>query len=168
MAELGGAFDSGGHDDMNTGFDPIPAGKYAAQVVESDFKPTARKDGKYIKLKFEILEGEFKGRFIWTNLNVVNPNPVAVDIANKELATLCRACGVSVIQNTEQLHGIPIRMKIKIKPAKGDYPAGNEPIGYEALTVGAQSGTPDFAAEGQDESASKEAAETGDVPWPTE
>lgn len=137
MAKLGKSFDSGQHDDMNSGFDPMPKGEYLSAVVESDIKDTSKKTGKYIKLKFEILKGEFKGRFVWTNLNIVNPNPVAVEIAQKELATLCRACGKGVIEDTQQLHDIPILMAIKIKPAKGDYPAGNEPTGYKPATAAA-------------------------------
>ena len=112
MAQLGQAFDSSGHEDMLSGFEPIPAGDYKAKVVESDLKVTAAGTGKYIKLKFEIIEGEFKGRFVWTNINIINPNPVAVDIAQKELATLCRAVGKAVIQDTKELHGIPILIQI--------------------------------------------------------
>lgn len=133
MVQLSNAFDSSNHDDMNN-FDPIPAGEYLSQIVESDIKETAAKTGKYIKLKFEILEGDYKGRFIWTNLNIINPNPVAVDIANKELATICRACGKAVIQDTMELHGIPILLKIRIVPAKGDYPASNSPTGYKCVS----------------------------------
>lgn len=162
MAQLGQAFDSGQHDDMNTGFNPMPAGVYIAQVVESEIKDTSKKTGKYIKLKFEILKGEFKGRFVWTNLNIVNPNPVAVEIAQKELATLCRACGKAVIQDTQELHGIPIKMKIKIKPAKDDYPAGNEPIGYKPATVGAGATNP---AEAEGSESTSPPIEDGDVPW---
>lgn len=130
MADLGGTFDSGSYDDMNSGFDPIPAGEYLAKIVESDFVPTKDKKGKYVKLKFEIIQGEFKGRFIWTNINLVNKNPIAVDIAQKEFATLCRAVGKAAPKNTDELHGIPFKMKVKIKPAKGDYPAGNSPVNY--------------------------------------
>lgn len=132
MAQLDQAFDSGQHDDMQSGFDPLPKDDYLAKIVESDVKVTAKKDGKYIKLKFKILQGEFKGRFVWTNINIVNPNPVAVEIAQKELATLCRACGKGAIQDTQELHETPFMMKLKITPAKGDYPAGNTPIGYYA------------------------------------
>lgn len=165
MAELGGSFDSGKHDDMNSGFDPIPAGEYLAKVVESDFLQNSKKNGKYIKLKFEIIQGEFKGRFIWTNLNVLNPSQVAVDIANKELATLCRAVGVPKLKDTNQLHGKPIKMKIKIKPAKGDYPAGNEPIGYAPATNQA-------GADPSEDSGAKEPDQIsdadGDIPWGSE
>ena len=162
MSKLETAFDSGQHEDMNSGFDPMPADEYIAQVVESAVLTTVKKTGKYIKLKFAILKGEFKGRFVWTNLNIVNPNPVTVEIAQKELATLCRACGKAVIQDTQELHGIPILMKIKIKPAKDDYPAGNEPIGYKSATVGAQATNP---AETEGSESTSPPIEDGDVPW---
>ena len=162
MAKLGATFDSGQHEDMNTGFDPMPADEYIAQVIESEVLTTVKKTGKYIKLKFAILKGEFKGRFVWTNLNIVNPNPVTVEIAQKELATLCRACGKAVIKDTQELHGIPILMKIKIKPAKDDYPAGNEPIGYKPATVGATAQNP---TETEDSESTSPPIEDGDVPW---
>ena len=164
MPKLGAAFDSGQHEDMNTGFDPMPADTYIAQVIESEILTTAKKTGKYIKLKFEILKGEFKGRFVWTNLNIINPNPTAVEIAQKELATLCRAIGKAVIQDTQELHGIPIKMKIKIKPAKDDYPAGNEPIGYSPATVGAQAQDPS-QPKGSESTSPPIEDEDGDVPW---
>jgi len=135
MAELNETFDSSGYDDMRGDFDPLPPGEYLAMVKESDVKSTKKGDGKYIALKFEIIKGDFKGRFIWTNLNIINPNPVAVEIAQKELATLCRAIGKPVIKMTEELHGIPFTIKLKIKPAKDDYPAGNEPVNYLPATV---------------------------------
>lgn len=131
MAKLNTVFDSGKHENMQSGFDPIPAGTYLSMLVESAVLTTKKKDGEYAKLKFQILQGKYKGRFIWTNLNLINPNPIAVEIAQKELATLCRACGKAVIQDTQELHGIPIQMKVKIVPAKGDFPASNSPIGYE-------------------------------------
>ena len=129
MAQLDNAFDSSQHEDM-TGFDPLPKGKYLCKVVETEIKDTSSKTGQYIKIKIEVLKGDYKGRFLWTNINIVNPNPVAVEIAQKELATLCRAIGKNVIQDTNELHNIPFIADVGIKPAKGDYPAGNKINGY--------------------------------------
>jgi len=167
MAQLGQAFDSGQHDDMNN-FDPIPAGEYAVKIVDSDIKKTAAKTGKYIKFEFEVIKGDFKGRKIWTNLNIVNPSPVAVEIAQKELATICRAVGKAVIQDTQQLHGIPFLMKVRIKPAKGDYPAGNAPTGYKPIgTVGGFDPSEETDGKKAAENFTKEsgAAEDDDPPW---
>jgi len=167
MAKLSAVFDSGQHEDMQSGFDPIPAGEYLSMLVESELKTTKKKDGQYIKLKFKIMEGEFKGRFIWTNLNLINPNPVAVEIAQKELATLCRSCGKAVIKDTQELHGVPILMKVKIVPAKGDFPANNAPTGYAPATVGATAGNPaeDDAEDAEDAEDDKTAQADIDVPW---
>ncbi len=132
MAVLPTSFDTNQHEDMQGSFDVFPAGDYLMQITGSDIKDTKKKDGKYIKLEFTLLDGEYKGRKIWTNLNIINPNPVAVEIANKELATIGRAVGVVAIQDTQQLHGIPMVVKAKIQAAKGDFPAQNVPCGYEA------------------------------------
>jgi len=165
MAKLEQAFDSGQYEDMQSGFDPMPAGVYKAIVFESSLeKVKAPKTGKYIKLKSKIIEGEFKGRFVWTNLNIVNPNPVAVEIAQKELATLCRACGKGVIQDTAVLHGIPINMKIKIKPAKGDFPAGNEPVGYTSLSAISQGDAAALENTGE----KKKLPSDDEIPWDKE
>lgn len=165
MAQLGNAFDSGQHDDMNN-FDPIPAAEYTAQVTGSDVKATKDKTGKYIALEFTVLTGEFKGRKIWQNLNIVNKNPVTVEIAEKELATLCRAVGKSVIQDTQELHGKPMLMKVRIVPAKGQYPPKNAPTGYTAIGAGsAPSGDGedgDDAPWGDEEKTENETEETPD------
>jgi hypothetical protein len=97
------------------------------------FLITAKILGKYVKLEFTVLKGEFKGRKIWTNLNLINQNPIAEEIAQKEFATICRAVGKAVVQDTQQLHGIPIEMKVKVTPAKKEYPAKNSPAGYASL-----------------------------------
>ncbi len=131
MANLGQAFDSNQHEDMAS-FEPIPADEYQMQITNSDLKVTSKKDGKYVKLEFTVMAGEFKGRKVWQNLNIINPSSQAVEIAQKELATICRACGKAQIQDTQELHGIPMFVKIGIKPPKGDYPAGNKINGYKS------------------------------------
>lgn len=132
MAGIGGAFDATKHEDMQSGFDIIPLGKYLATVTKSDVKPTKAKTGKYISLTFTIQYGKYKGRLVFTNLNIINPNPVAVEIAQKELATLCRAVGKVSIQDTNELHGIPLILDVGLeKDKKGVHPDKNKPIMYE-------------------------------------
>lgn len=166
MAQLNMAFDSSQHEDMNS-FEPIPAGPYVSQITKSSIKDTKDKTGKYIEFEFTVLKGEFKGRKIWTRLNIVNKSSVAVEIAQKELATLCRACGKVVIQDTQQLHGIPFVLKLRIKPAKGDYPAANVPTGYEAVEGSAQtSGSADpFGDEDEKGTDAGQEALGEDAPW---
>ena len=176
MAKLGQAFDSSKHDDMDN-FDPIPAGWYPCIMKGSELKVTKDKTGQYLECKFEVIQGDYKGRFIWSRLNLKNRNPVAVEIAQKELATICRSCGKGVIQDSQELHGIPLQVKVKIKPETDSYPAGNETVGYKA--IGGNDPEPDFTGDegsitGDEESwndAPDEEAEVGgdeDPPWQTD
>jgi hypothetical protein len=167
MAQLNGTFDSSQHEDIGGAFDPIPAGEYMMQIVESAILETKARNGKYIKLTLKVIDGEYKGRQIWVNLNIVNPNPVAVEIATKELATICRAVGKLQIVDTQELHGIPFLGRVKIRPASGDYPPSNDMVGYKPLGVGAVA--PAFAsAPEQTEVNAAPAAPpepTNKVPW---
>ena len=59
-------------------FEAIPAGKYIAVITASDMKDTRSGNGRYLQLEFEITEGEYAGRKVWTRLNVEHPNTEAV------------------------------------------------------------------------------------------
>jgi hypothetical protein len=115
------------------GFDPIPAGRYNVVITDSDLCDTKAGDGQYIKLTFKVLEGDFSGRLIWSNLNINNPNEKAVEIAQRELAAICAAVGLPAIEeDTAELHGIPLSGMVKIKPEQGGYPASNTISGFKA------------------------------------
>jgi hypothetical protein len=98
-----------------TDFEPIPAGKYLAVIVESEMKPTKSGDGHYLELKFQLLEGPFKNRMLWSRLNLDNPNPQAVQIAQAELSSICRAVGVLTPGDSVQLHGLPLVIGVRLK-----------------------------------------------------
>jgi len=81
-------FDSTKYEEMQE-FSPIPAGEYTAIIAEQEIKTTQSGNGEYISLKFQIVEGQHKGRNVFTNLNFNNPNATAVNIAMRELKTIC-------------------------------------------------------------------------------
>ena len=165
MANLGQVFDSDQHDDIEA-FDPIPANWYNVSVTKSDMRDTKAKDGKYIKLEFTVIDGQYKGRKIWENLNIINKNPVAVEIAQKALATLCRAVGKKAIADTQELHGIAFQAKVKIIPAQGDYPPKNGMVIYKPIE--GEVSVPDLVKKTPDKMAPPEPEykkKTGGVPW---
>lgn len=94
--------------DPNFGFEPIPAGKYLAVITESEMKPTKNASGQYLQLTFQILEGEYKGRFVWARLNLDNRNETTVRIARSELSAICRAVGVLAPKDSVELHNLPL------------------------------------------------------------
>jgi hypothetical protein len=116
-------------------FTPIPVGDYKAVITESEVKETKAKDGQYLNLKIEIIEGEYQGRIIFVILNLWNQNPKAVEIANRELATIVAAVNKPGAQNSEELHNIPMTVKVGIQPGQGEYGPSNRIKNYMAYAA---------------------------------
>lgn len=113
-------------------FEPIPAGDYSAQIVQSEMKSTKAGTGEYLQLRIQILDEEYQGRIVFDRLNLVNPNEQAVKIAQRTLGDLCQACGVEEVEDSEELHGIEMTVRLGVTEASGDYPPGNEVKKYLA------------------------------------
>ncbi len=114
-------------------FKPIEAGWYAAEIVKSELKTTAKKDGKYLALCFRIIDGEHEGRLVFSNLNIVNPNKTAVKIARGDLKAICDAVGfIGELEDTVDIHNKPLKIKVTVKPETPQWPAKNEIKGYKA------------------------------------
>ena len=76
-------------------FDLIKPGDYTAIIEGAELRDTNKGTGQYLALTFQIVGNEAKGRKLWVNLNLDNPNPAAVAIAEKELGDICRAVQVN-------------------------------------------------------------------------
>jgi hypothetical protein len=111
-------------------FEPIPAGKYEAVITESEMKPTKAGTGHYLQLAFQVIEGEFKNRFLWARLNLDNPNATAVQIARAELSAICRAVGVMAPNDSTELHNLPLVISVKCKKRDDTGELTNEIKGY--------------------------------------
>jgi len=94
-------------------FSPIPTGEYLAQIVDSDMKPTKNNTGEYLELAYEIVDGDYKGRRVWVRLNLVNANPQAVEIANRDFAAIRQATGVLNPRDSADLHRKPHVIRVE-------------------------------------------------------
>ena len=110
--------------------DPIPAGWYKAVIEATEEKPTKAQTGSYLQLTIQVIEGEHAGRKITDRLNLNNPNATAVEIAQRTLSSICRAVGVMTPRDSADLMDKPMMVKVKVKPASGDYSASNEVDDY--------------------------------------
>lgn len=99
----------------SVGFEAIPAGKYQAVIVDSDMKPNKAGTGEYLQLEFEIIEGEYRNRKVWTRLNLNNPNPDAVRMARADLSAICHAVGVIQPGDSADLHNLPLTITVKCR-----------------------------------------------------
>ena len=123
MAIFAQTFDANSVEPSN--FDVFPAGKYLAQIVSSEMRPTTDGRGQYLYLELDILDGQFAGRKLFDRLNLVNDNPDTVDIAKRALSSICRATGQMQVKDSEQLHLIPMIADVRVRPPKGQYGESN-------------------------------------------
>ena len=135
MAKIG--FSSKGKEKMND-FSSIPADDYVVEIIKSEMKKTKNYEktgGECLNIHFKVLEGEYSGRLLFSGLNLINNNPQTVEIAEKELATIVAACGKDGddVDESEELHGIPMLIKVVVKPATSQYPEKNEIKFYEEI-----------------------------------
>lgn len=123
-------------------FTVLPAAWYPAELVKSELKDTKTSGGKYIALKFRItdniiVDGEevkSEGRFVFTNLNIVNKSETAVKLAYSDLKALCAACNhEGELEDTIDLHDIEHQIKLSVKAETSEWPAKNEIKGYKAI-----------------------------------
>ena len=117
--------------DPNTAFDPLPAGWYHVKIESSESKPTS-KGGAMLAMVLVVLDGEYAGRKVFYNLNIENSNPVAVEIAYKELSALCYVTGQLQIADSQQLHDIPFQAKLSVRAATEQYDASNDVKGVRS------------------------------------
>lgn len=111
----------------NTGVpDAFPAGWYNAAIDESEMKPTKDGTGTYLQVRYSVLDGQYQGRKVYQRLNLRNSNPVAQEIAYGELSAICHATGIMQVQDSQQFHNVPLKIKVKLRPADGQYEASNE------------------------------------------
>jgi hypothetical protein len=112
MAFLGGTFDANSVE-PSAPMEVLPPGKYSAQIIESEMRET-RSGGQMLKITMEVMDGPSKGRKIWDNLNLVNSNPQAQEIAHRTLSAICHAVGKLQVQDSEELHFRPMLVTVEV------------------------------------------------------
>lgn len=132
MAQLPAAFNPQAPGQEGVGdFSAIDPGDYTAQITDSKMKETKNKQGQFLELTWQIMEGDLAGRKLWSRLNLVNPSVQAVEIAQKHLKSICDAVGVpGPISDSQVLHGKPCIIRVVKTAATAQYPEGNDIKNY--------------------------------------
>ena len=141
-------FDSTKVERIETSFEPIPDGKYKAMIVSSERRtpkvPTSENEGNaYLSLKWEIVDGPYKGSCIFDNLNLwrngkSEKDPKTLNMAQSKLAEICDAVKVARLKRTEELHNKIICIKVSVRPPNGEYKASNDIKKYEPINGGSK------------------------------
>lgn len=97
------------------GFDPIPNGEYLAIIHDSEQKEVkSNRNNLYLELKFQVVEGEYKGRFVWNRLNLKNQSPDAQRIARAELAAIMKVLNLPNATDSSELHDLPLVIDVRV------------------------------------------------------
>lgn len=136
MADLGDTFDPTAVPERERNFDPVPAGNYDAQIVESEVADTKNRDGKILKLTWEIIAGPYERRKVFQNLNISNKSAQAQEIAHRDLADICEATGVGAVRDSVDLHHRPATIRVAIEKSE-QYGDKNVVKGTKAIGGGA-------------------------------
>lgn len=85
---------------------PLPDGKYMVEVADADYRDNSTGTGSYVMVEFNVIDGEFSGRKLWSNLNIIHANEQAQEIGQQQMAKLCLATlGKPSCTDTDELIG---------------------------------------------------------------
>jgi hypothetical protein len=114
-------------------FEVLPPGWYTASITGAEVKATKSGTGQYLRVEYTISGPSGAGRKVWSNYNVRNENPKAESIGREQLAELCRCVGLARVNDTDQLLGANVSVKLKVREASNGYEAQNEVQAHKAL-----------------------------------
>lgn len=107
-------------------FKPIPAGRYPAIILEDSIHMNKAGTGQYIKFKWQIVEGSYQGRVIFSQHNVVHSTPDAERIGRSEVQSFATALGIEELNDTADLVGRPMIANVTVREDKsGNFPPQN-------------------------------------------
>lgn len=137
MAFLDQAIDLGSLPQSEQSYDPLPPGWYSASITKAELKATKDGTGQYIALRYDITGPSHQGRVVFGNLNIKNRSVKAEEIGREALGQIMRAIGLIRVQDTDQLVGGQLQIKVAIQEGNNGYEPRNEVKGYKAM-AGAQ------------------------------
>jgi len=141
--------------------DPIPAGDYVLKCLEAEEKETSS-GGTMIKAKFEVVGGEYDGRWVWNNYNIVNASEKAQNIGRQQLVSWATACGKPEADDTDKLIDKKFTATVGIEKGTGGYSDSNRIKSYLMPESGSAPATKPAVKPAP---AAKPAAAKGTNPW---
>ena len=88
-------------------FVDLETGVFEMAVLEAEMRKTKKGDGEYLNVKFQVVGEDCKGAIHFEMFNLRNPSEKAVQIGRAELASLCKAIGISNPKDeTDLLDGV--------------------------------------------------------------
>ena len=139
MARLDIGFTADELPESRGDYEPLPEGWYSADIGDAEIRVTKDGTGQYIRCRYNITGPTKAGRMVFGNLNIMNKSQKAEEIGRQQLGELMRSIGLGRIEDTDQLIGCPLQIKLSIRPAENGYAAQNDVRGFRAPEGAARS-----------------------------
>jgi hypothetical protein len=136
MAFLGETFSTDDLPQSERSYDLLPDGWYNVTITKAELGTTKAGNGQKIDLRYDITGPTNQGRVIFGALNIRNPSQKAEEIGRQQLGEIMRAVGLAKVQDTDELIGKSLAVKVKTRPAENGYEARNEVAGFRAIAGG--------------------------------
>lgn len=140
MASFGQSFVAEDLPQSTGDFAPLPDGWYNVVINKADIKDTKDGSGQYVAVRYDVTGPSHQGRVVFGNLNIKNKSSAAEDIGRQQLGSLMRAIGLARVDDTDQLIGGNLSIKLATRVQEG-YDPTNEIKGFKSLD-GQQSSAP--------------------------
>lgn len=132
MALLDMGFDVNELPVADSDYAPIQDGWYRANISIADIKATKDGTGQYINLTYDIVAPTNAGRKVFGMINVRNKSSKAEEIGRQQLGSLMRAIGLAKVNDTDELLGATLEIKVATEKSEG-YEPRNVVKGYKAV-----------------------------------
>lgn len=136
MAFLGETFSTDDLPQSERSYDLLPDGWYNVTITKAELGTTKAGTGQKIDIRYDITGPTQQGRVLFGALNIRNPSQKAEEIGRQQLGEIMRAVGLAKVQDTDELIGKSLAVKVKTKPAENGYEARNEVAGFRAIAGG--------------------------------
>ncbi len=145
MSKLPVSFNAKKQEGRMGDFSALAVGEYPSRLKENSRVPTKKnkeenegnkiaiKNGTHLyKLTWEVTQGKYKGRLVFSNLNLEHEDEATQERAYNELGSICDAFGKAALEDLDDLKG-EIILKLGISKATAEYPEGNKITAYLPL-----------------------------------
>lgn len=132
MARLDIGFSADELPESRGDYEPLPEGWYSAEIGDAEIRVTKDNTGQYIRCRYNITGPTKAGRVVFGNLNIMNKSQKAEEIGRQQLGELMRSVGIGRLEDTDQLIGCPLQIKLSVRPAENGYAAQNDVRGFRA------------------------------------
>src|SRR5690625_4032858 len=124
----GQAFDPSQYKDQDN--TPLPPGDYIVEVEKAEVRKTKNEQGLGCNVTFDVLGPDHTGRKLFNWFNLRHSNQKAEEIGQREFASLCKACGVPMIKDSDELLGKKLTVRVRIDKRDRD---SNEISSYKPV-----------------------------------